>query len=223
VDKRADMVDMARTRWLLLSAHASVGSSLRLQWLLFVGLSTALAFSQLRLLFWFYAGFFLAEKIGDLLAGRNFLALPSFLVGFIALRIVAEHVVYYKTATVFPSAIAAALIVGAVISSRDFMRWTELPPVRFLGRVSFSSYLLHMPIFYLCTMLAVTCRPVIDIGNVGVLLVTTATTLVAAAVSYRYVEIPAMRSGKYLSVLVRSPVESMARRWRAAFRSQGSA
>jgi len=191
-------------------------TSPRSQWLLFVGLSTAIAFSPLRLLFWFYAGFFLAKKIGDFLTGRNFLALPVFVVGFVFLRAVAEHAVYYKTATVFPSAIAAALMIGSVISSQSFMRWTELPPVRFLGRVSFSFYLLHWPIFYLCAMLAVACRPVIAVGNVGILLLTIATTLIAAAISYQYVEIPAIRSGKYLSGLFRSPVESMARRWRAA-------
>jgi hypothetical protein len=109
----------------LVFAHKLVAHKWR--WLLlFLPISVALAFSAFKLVLWFYLGFFLAKEIADGIGARKWLSVIAFVVGFVLLKVTADHAIYYKSATVIPSAVAGALMIGAVTASRDFMTWLEV-------------------------------------------------------------------------------------------------
>jgi peptidoglycan/LPS O-acetylase OafA/YrhL len=93
-------------------------------------------------------------------------------------------------------------MIGAVVSSSDMLRWTTTAPLRFLGRISFSLYLLHWPIFYVCALVAVLCRPIIPTQSWGNLLVVVTSLIIVlgiAALSYRFIEAPSIRAGKFIA------------------------
>ena len=175
------------------------------RWLLFLSVSVALAFSAFKLVIWFYLGFFLAKEIANGIGARKWLSLIAFLVGFVLLKVTADHAIYYKSATVIPSAVAGALMIGAVTASRDFMTWLEVKALRFLGRVSFSFYLLHWPIFYL-SALAVVSYPALfpfgQFGNIGTMAISIACALCAATVSYRFIELPSLKIGRSVAASI---------------------
>jgi len=175
------------------------------RWLLFVAISVALAFSTFKLVLWFYLGFFLAKEIANGIGARKWLSVIAFVVGFVLLKVIADHAIYYKSATVIPSAIAGALMIGAVTASRDFMKWLEVKALRFLGRISFSFYLLHWPIFYLSTLAVIsypTLLPFGQFGNIGVMAISIACTLCAATVSYRFIELPSLKVGRSVAASI---------------------
>jgi peptidoglycan/LPS O-acetylase OafA/YrhL len=181
----------------VVTAHRSVVQ--RWRWALFVATATLLAISPYHALLWFYFGFFLAREVGALLAGRRWLAAITFVVGLIGLGAAGVSPEFYAVGIVIPSAIAAALMIGAVTSSRELLQWTMVAPLRFLGRISYSLYLVHWPIFYVFALLAVMCRPILPIHLWGNLAVTVTSTIVAvgfAALSYRFVESPSIKAGK---------------------------
>ena len=175
------------------------------RWLLFLSVSVALTFSAFKLVFWFYLGFFLAKEIADGIGARKWLSVIAFVVGFVFLKVTADHAIYYKSATVIPSAVAGALMIGAVTASRDFMTWLEVKALRFLGRVSFSFYLLHWPIFYL-SALAVVSYPALfpfgQFGNIGTMAISIACALCAATVSYRFIELPSLKIGRSVAASI---------------------
>lgn len=171
-------------------------------WALFAAIATLLAIGPYYMLLWFYFGYFLAREIGTLLAGRPRLAAITFVVGLIGLAIAGTNGEFYAVGIVIPSAIAAALMIGAVTASRDLLQWTMVAPLQFLGRISYSLYLVHWPTFYVCALLAVICRPIVPTHIWGNLIVTVTSVIVAvglAALSYRFVEAPSIRAGKSMA------------------------
>ena len=181
----------------LVAAHVRIGP--RWRWTLFVAIATLLASSPYHTLLWFYFGCFLAKEIGTLLAGRRWLAAITFVVGLIGLEMAGTNSEFYAVGIVIPSAIAAALMIGAVAGSRELLQWTTVAPLRFLGRISYSLYLVHWPIFYVCALLAVVCRPILPTHIWGNLVVMVTSVIIAvglAALSYRFVEAPSIRAGK---------------------------
>jgi peptidoglycan/LPS O-acetylase OafA/YrhL len=178
------------------------------RWLLFLSISVVLAFSAFKLVLWFYFGFFLAKEIAGGIGARKWLGAVAFVIGFVLLKVTADHVIYYKSATVIPSAIAGALMIGAVVTSRDFMTWLELKPLRFLGRISFSFYLLHWPILYLSALAVVSYPALFPFGqfsNLGTMAISIACALCAATISYRFIELPSLKVGRAITVSLRPP------------------
>ena len=180
----------------------------RWRWALFVAIATLLAISPYHTLLWFYFGYFLASETAALLAERRRLAAITFVVGLIGLEMAGANSEFYAVGIVIPSAIAAALMIGAVVASRGLLQWTTVAPLRFLGRISYSLYLVHWPIFYVCTLLAVISRPIVPTHIWGNLVVTVTSAIVAvglAALSYRFVEAPSIKAGKSVThVLTRT-------------------
>ena len=180
----------------------------RWRWALFVAIATLLAISPYHTLLWFYFGYFLASETAALLAERRRLAAITFVVGLIGLEMAGTNPEFYAVGIVIPSAIAAALMIGAVVASRELLQWTTVAPLRFLGRISYSLYLVHWPIFYVCTLLAVISRPIVPTHIWGNLVVTVTSAIVAvglAALSYRFVEAPSIKAGKSVThVLART-------------------
>jgi peptidoglycan/LPS O-acetylase OafA/YrhL len=99
----------------------------------------------------------------------------------------------FKFRTIIPSGIGATLLIAAIASTR--YKALEVWPLRFLGRVSYSFYLLHWPIFYLCVMAALRIVPFLTgaTANVIVMIASICVALPAAALSYRFIERPFMR------------------------------
>ena len=179
------------------AAHARIGK--RWRWALFAATATLLAISPYYILLWFYAGYFLANEIGALLDGRRWLAAITFIAGLIGLGTAGTNPEFYTVKVVIPSAINAALMIGAVAASRELLQWTTLAPLRFLGRISYSLYLVHWPTFYVCALLAVVGRPILPTHTWGNLIVMVTSSMLAiglAALSYRYVEAPSIAVGK---------------------------
>jgi peptidoglycan/LPS O-acetylase OafA/YrhL len=91
-------------------------------------------------------------------------------------------------------------MIGAVVSSNEFMSWLNLRPLRFLGRISYSFYLFHWPIFYLCAIAALRLKWLAGgDANLVVCATSIAVTLVVSALSYRFIEMPGIALGKRLS------------------------
>jgi len=202
---------------LVVAAHVRIGP--RWRWALFVAIATLLAISPYYTLLWFYFGCFLANETAALLAGRRGLAAITFVAGLIGLEMAGTNSEFYAVGIVIPSAIAAALMIGAVAASRELLQWTTVAPLRFLGRISYSLYLVHWPTFYVCALLAVICRPIVPTDIWGNLVVTVTSVIVAvglAALSYRFVEAPSIRAGKSITPL-------LARTWTRIWQPQAEA
>lgn len=191
-----------------IAAHGRIDP--RWRWALFAAITVLLASSLFRTLLWFYFGCFLVKEFAVVLAGRRQFAVAAFVLGLAGLEMAGSYDEFYTLGIVLVSAAASALMIGAVVSSSDMMRWTTMAPLRFLGRISFSLYLVHWPIFYVCTLVAVTCDPILPTQSWGNLFVTVTSLAIAipvAALAYRFIETPAIRAGAFLARL-------MARSWR---------
>jgi peptidoglycan/LPS O-acetylase OafA/YrhL len=200
------------------AVHARIGK--RWRWALFAVIATLLAIGPYYMMLWFYAGYFLADEIGTLLAGRPWLAATAFVAGLIGLGTAGTSSEFYAVNIVIPSAVNAALMIGAVAASRELLQWTTLAPLRFLGRISYSLYLVHWPTFYACALLAVICRPIVPThtwGNVLVMLTSSMLAIGLAALSYRLVEAPSIRTGKAVAQALE---RILARGWMKISRSQ---
>jgi peptidoglycan/LPS O-acetylase OafA/YrhL len=184
----------------VVAAHGMIET--RARWGLFTVITALLAIGPYQTLLWFYFGYFLGREFAVLLAGQPRVAMTSFISGLVGLEITGTYGEFYKLGIVLPSAIAAALMIGAVVSSHDMLRWTTTAPLRFLGRISFSLYLLHWPIFYVCALVVVLCRPIVPTQTWGNLLVVVTSLIIAigvAALSYRFIEAPSIRAGKFVA------------------------
>jgi peptidoglycan/LPS O-acetylase OafA/YrhL len=187
----------------VVAAHGRIER--RWRWGVFAVITTLLAMGPFRTLLWFYFGFFLVKEFAVLLDSRPQLAVVSFIAGLVGLEIAGTYNEFYTVSIVMPSAIAAALMIGAVVSSRDMLRWARTAPLRFLGRISFSLYLVHWPIFYVCALVAVVCGPIVLTQTLGNLFVMATSLIVAigiAALSYRFIEAPSIRLSKFVARLL---------------------
>lgn len=184
----------------VVAAHGLVKS--RWRWALFAAITTLLAVGPYQTLLWFYFGYFLTREFALLLTGRGQLAMASFISGLVGLEVASSYGEFYTARIVVPSALAAALMMGAVISSRGLLRWTTTAPLRFLGRISFSLYLVHWPIFYVCALAAVACDPIVPTqiwGNLFVVVTSLIAAIGIATLSYRFIEAPSIRTSKFVA------------------------
>jgi peptidoglycan/LPS O-acetylase OafA/YrhL len=93
--------------------------------------------------------------------------------------------------------VGAALLVAAAVARPELGRLLGRPPLRFLGRVSFSLYLVHLTVI---TWLAP--RLVVRGGLVsalGLLVVVLGVSLVLSVLGYRYVERPSIALGNRMT------------------------
>ncbi len=85
-------------------------------------------------------------------------------------------------------AAGAALLVSALASSAMLARALDIAPLAWLGRVSYSLYLIHLPIMLTCGLLLDRIVPAPASLAVGIVL-----ALAAAQVMWRVVEMPSIR------------------------------
>jgi peptidoglycan/LPS O-acetylase OafA/YrhL len=94
----------------------------------------------------------------------------------------------------YMSAVGAAAVIVAVMSSPLAKRLLSLPPIRFLGDISYSFYLVHLPVLVFVTSWVF---PATHSGAICLLAGAIATLLVAAAFR-EFIEVPAMRRARPL-------------------------
>jgi peptidoglycan/LPS O-acetylase OafA/YrhL len=109
------------------------------------------------------------------------------LVGLVAVFRYADQMSWglYRGGFLWVALFAAGLIAAAAVNGTAFARALATPPLLWVGRRSYGIYLWHWPIF-------VVLRPGVDLDASGwpVQLARVALTLLAAELSYRYVEMP---------------------------------
>jgi peptidoglycan/LPS O-acetylase OafA/YrhL len=164
------------------------------QWLVFAVVAVILAFSQVRLFLYFYMGYFVAPRLSGFIASRQTARSIVLLIGISLLIAFGHDPVDFKSRTIIPSGIGATLLIAAIASTR--YKVLEIRPFRFLGRISYSFYLLHWPIFYLCVVVSLETMPFLTgaTANLIVMIVSIGMTLPVALLSYRFIERPFMRS-----------------------------
>jgi hypothetical protein len=92
--------------------------------------------------------------------------------------------------------------------SGAYARFLDARPVRFLGRISFSFYLLHFVALYICAEIAVLAGLPGTFGlplNVAVTLASIALAAAGAAISYRLVERPSIAAGRQTAAIFAPP------------------
>lgn len=175
----------------------------RWRWPLFILVSTVMAFSPLRLVFWFYCGFFLPGEISKILGRSWLIRTVVFVAGYALVFYIATVAEYYKFKTIGPSAIGASMMIGAVISSSSFMTWLNARPLRFLGRVSYSFYLLHWPVYYLWSVAYIALAPAPGFAaNFLLSAASISTALVVSQLTYAYIELPFIDLGKKFAAAI---------------------
>jgi peptidoglycan/LPS O-acetylase OafA/YrhL len=115
------------------------------QFALFIVASAAISFVHIRItnyvrlpiVEYFYAGFFLPPLIARWLPEGWLFRAIAFCFGYwIILYVGTTNAVEF--AAIGPASIGGSLMIGAVLSSQDFLNWLRHPSLRFLGRVSYS-------------------------------------------------------------------------------------
>jgi peptidoglycan/LPS O-acetylase OafA/YrhL len=171
-----------------------------LQWLVGGLVLAAMVVSPYcRYLIYFYAGFFAVPQLVPFVADRRWLRTAILLLGIGMLASFGNGTSNYSLKTIVPPAFGATLLIVAIASTR--YRVLESGPLRFLGRISYSFYLLHWPIFYLCAIAVLACPSVVPVGfggNLAIMITSIAVTIVAADISYRLIERPFMDAGRSL-------------------------
>jgi peptidoglycan/LPS O-acetylase OafA/YrhL len=101
----------------------------------------------------------------------------------------------------------AALLLLVVIGSAHVKTFLSFAWFRFVGRVSYSVYLIHYLVLILLTPLALTLlhapKAYSHLAWAAGLIFTVAATLALAALSYRWIEVPSMTLGKSLAKILR--------------------
>ena len=100
----------------------------------------------------------------------------------------------YRGGLVGVAVCAALIIAGAIVPGSWIGAMLDIPPLRFIGRRSYGLYLWHWPVFALVTAALPTWpRDGLSAWALGALAL--AITVVAAMMSYRFVEVPIRRRG----------------------------
>jgi len=152
-------------------------------------------------IFCFYTGLFLPrEIISSRINGR---LTAAFFVCFGTLVIIlgSHYGVPYKPVMRLSCAIGAAVVIGSLVASPKTWRWLTSSPISFLGRVSFSFYLLHLSVLYF-VIVHISKYPNLFNPSVSVSLllasVSIILTLFMSYICYKYIELPSIKYGRNL-------------------------
>ena len=182
----------------LIYLHAKIPS--RFEWLLFVVAIPLLALSPAKIAIWFYVGYWLPPRIAPLLRNSAWLRLGAFVIGYALVLALAPNSDHTSPRTSIPASLACAMIIASIVATETSATWLAARPLRFIGRVSYSFYLLHWPILYVVAIAALMLGfPHGHVGNLMVCFLSIAACLLVSALSYEYMERPFMRLGSSLT------------------------
>lgn len=98
------------------------------------------------------------------------------------------------------NALGSCLILAAVLCGRNGTAFLEWRPIRFLGRISYSVYLIHLPLIYI---VAIALKTMMSADGLWLHLATAILaiplTIAVAAIMYSLIEVPSIRAGRSLS------------------------
>ena len=149
---------------------------------------------------YFYAGYFLPPLVASLMPNYWLARAATFGAGYWIILTAGNTDASYLN-TIIPASIGGSLMIGAVVSSGDFLNWLRWAPIRFLGRVSYSFYLLHFTIFYLIAIYFASndWLPRNMVGNVAISALSVAVALALSAATYAIIEQPAINAGRWVT------------------------
>ena len=190
---------------LVILIHVRSGRAIRFLMLaLLVAYAAYARENSIRFLACFYAGFILPREIAPLVKGR-LLPLLMVFVGYLILWAGNQYGLPYTGTMRNVCALGAALVIAGIVAAPNGMKPLTWRPLRFLGRVSYSFYLLHLPSLYLLTV-AVThipgLMPATQSMALGLLVSSIVLALAAAAISRAFIEVPGIALGRELSARV---------------------
>lgn len=96
----------------------------------------------------------------------------------------------------FSLAMSSMALTLAAVHTPDVRALFEWRPIVFLGRVSYSVYLLHYTVLLAC--LRYVTRQLTTTEAVGLVALVVGVTVLGATLMYRYVEVPSIRAGNWL-------------------------
>jgi peptidoglycan/LPS O-acetylase OafA/YrhL len=146
---------------------------------------------SVKYIYCFYAGTLLTNA--KVISGGQKVPLHIFFLGYVLLCL-ADNFGGFRS--LFMHTAGAALIIMAVVNSKGcrFFSLLDTPHVRSLGRVSYSFYLLHLPILYMFVgvmmVIGKTTHGLIVNASIGIISIFV--SVIVAKAMYRFIEVPGM-------------------------------
>lgn len=175
-------------------------------------------FSPSQYLFCFYLGFLVPiAMLAPILRTRR-AAYATAIAGFALIAVSDRYGVAYTHSMRGGCALGAALLIGAIVSQPHSFRWLHATVLRFMGRISFSFYLLHLTVLFGVARVATAWPEIFPpslAGNITITLVSIGIAIALATLFYACVERPGILVGRLLAQRIRDLdgfVASVARR-----------
>jgi len=149
----------------------------------------------------FYAGFFVPKEILIPRLTRATAAAALSVAGWVLLCYGNITLVAYTPSMRLWCAASAVLVVSGVSTSGRYMVLLETAPLRFLGRLSYSFYLLHPPTLFCFAAIAAywpVIRPINMLGSLSFGCASIILAIAVSAICYRFVELPFIAIGRRL-------------------------
>jgi peptidoglycan/LPS O-acetylase OafA/YrhL len=156
----------------------------------------------------FYAGFQVPREIARILEGRRAISFLVAPMGWLTVCIGNAYGIPYTPAMREICTVGAVLVIGGIVASPHSLTWLTSRPLRLLGRVSFSFYLLHLPSLYILVIAATNwsaIRPQTHDQAFLFAVVSIAIAISAAALCFRYIEMPGIAAGRKVSAALSRP------------------
>jgi peptidoglycan/LPS O-acetylase OafA/YrhL len=149
----------------------------------------------------FYAGFSLPEIIAPWLNSFYRAAIAA-IAGWLLLCLGNKYGVPYTSNMREVCTVGAVILISSIVAAPDAFRFLNARPLRFIGRLSFSFYLLHLPALFLLSATVLAMPALKPQNECGAIILATASVMMAlclAALSHRFIELPGIALGRRIA------------------------